>query len=216
MADKVAGSDARCVPAATSTTRRGCETEPAKSEPGKGSTTGSPASTLAAIIGYRPDPCGSPDVVLLCRRAVRRPASPSGARASCPRPLARARPSRVRSEIRSRSTSANSAMSVVMTFVWMSRLPSRRMFSFERHEGDAGLDERVEDGHDLRRRFRRFLQQRHVSVQTEQMHPAVDTAGDVPRDDLHGSGSQVTEGVLSDAGRFFLHRPTPRSARSRS
>ena len=85
----------------------------------------------------------------------------------------------------------------------------------ERHEGDAGLDERVEDGHDLRRRFRRFLQQRHVSVQTEQMHPAVDTAGDVPRDDLHGSGSQVTEGVLSDAGRFFLHRPTPRSARSR-
>ena len=64
-----------------------------------------------------------------CRRAVRRPASPSGARASGPEDLPRARPSGVRSEIRSRSTSVNSAKSVVMTFVWMSRLPSTWMFS---------------------------------------------------------------------------------------
>ena len=36
-----------------------------------------------------------------------------------------------------------------MTFVWMSRLPSTRMFLLERHDGDAGLGEGVEDGHDL-------------------------------------------------------------------
>ena len=55
----------------------------------------------------------------------------------------------MRSEIRSRSTSANSAKSVVMTFVWMSRLPSTRMFALSCYEGDASLREGVEDGHDL-------------------------------------------------------------------
>ena len=70
-----------------------------------------------------------------------------------PAALARARPSRVRSEIRSRSTSANSANRVVMTFVWMSRLPSTRMFSFRGHEGDARLGEGVEHGDDLTQRL---------------------------------------------------------------
>ena len=53
--------------------------------------------------------------------------------------LARARPSRVRSEMRSRSTSANSAKSVVMTLVWMSRLPSTRMFSFSATKATPAL-----------------------------------------------------------------------------
>ena len=33
--------------------------------------------------------------------------------------------------------------------VWMSRLPSTRMFSFKGHEGDARLREGVEHGDDL-------------------------------------------------------------------
>ena len=41
----------------------------------------------------------------------------------------------MRSEIRSRSTSANSAKSVVMTLVWMSGLPSTRMFSRTSNRG---------------------------------------------------------------------------------
>ena len=71
----------------------------------------------------------APDVVLLAvesrdaQRALRAPSFR-------PEALALARPSRVRSEIRSRSTSANSAKRVVMTLVWMSRWPSMRMFSF--------------------------------------------------------------------------------------
>ena len=48
-----------------------------------------------------------------------------------PEALARARPSRVRSEMRSRFTSANSASKVVMSFVWMSCLPSTRRPSRE-------------------------------------------------------------------------------------
>ena len=39
-----------------------------------------------------------------------------------------------------------------MTFDWMSRLPSTRMFLLQRHEGDTGLGECVEDGHDLTQR----------------------------------------------------------------
>ena len=56
-----------------------------------------------------------------------------------PEALALARPSRVRSEISSRSTAANSANSVVMTLVWMSRLPSTRMFSFSATKATPAL-----------------------------------------------------------------------------
>ena len=64
-----------------------------------------------------------------------------------------ARPSRgALGESRSRSTSANSAKSVVTTFVWMLLLPSTWMFSFERREGAAGLGGGVEDGDDLTQR----------------------------------------------------------------
>ena len=81
------------------------------------------------------------------------PSEPFGRPSFWPEGLARARPSRVRSEIRSRSTSANSAKSVVMTLVWMSCLPSFDAdVLLERHEGDAGLGEGVEDGDDLTRR----------------------------------------------------------------
>ena len=58
----------------------------------------------------------------------------------------------MRSEIRTRSTSANSAKSVVMTFVWMSRSPSTRMFSFSATKATPGLGESVEDRHDLTQR----------------------------------------------------------------
>ena len=36
-----------------------------------------------------------------------------------------------------------------MTLVWMSRLPSTRMFSLSATRADAGLGEGVENGHDL-------------------------------------------------------------------
>ena len=58
------------------------------------------------------------------------PNEPFGRPSFRPEDLALARPSGVRSEIKSRSTSANNAKSVVMTLVWMSRWPSTRMFSF--------------------------------------------------------------------------------------
>ena len=45
----------------------------------------------------------------------------------------------MRSEIGSRSTSANSAKSVVMTFDWMSRLLSTRMFSFSATKATPAL-----------------------------------------------------------------------------
>ena len=55
-------------------------------------------------------------------------------------------------EIRSRSTSANNANSVVMTLVWMSRLPLTRMFSFSATKAMPALGEGVEDGDDLTQR----------------------------------------------------------------
>ena len=67
------------------------------------------------------------------------PSEPFGRPSFRPEALARARPSRMRSEIRSRSTSANSANNVVMTFVWMSRLPSTRMFSFSATKATPAL-----------------------------------------------------------------------------
>ena len=82
------------------------------------------------------------------------PSAPFGRPSCLPEALARARPSRVRSEIRSRSTSANSAQSVGRTVVWMSRVPSTRMCSVSatRKEGDVGRGEGVEDGDDLPQR----------------------------------------------------------------
>ena len=74
------------------------------------------------------------------------PSDPFGRPSVLPEALAFARPSRVRSEIRSHSTSANSANSVVMTLVWISRLPSTRMFSLIGDERDARLCEAVKDG----------------------------------------------------------------------
>ena len=80
------------------------------------------------------------------------PNEPFGRPSFRPEALAWARPSRVRSEIRSRSTSANNANRVVMTLVWMSRLPSTADVLLHRHEGDACLGEGVEDGDDLTQR----------------------------------------------------------------
>ena len=68
------------------------------------------------------------------------PSEPFGRPIFLPEDLAFARPSRVRPEIRSRSTSANSAKSVVMTLVWMSRLPSTRMFSLSATEDIGDCD----------------------------------------------------------------------------
>ena len=76
------------------------------------------------------------------------PNEPFGRPSFWPEALALARPSRVRSEIRSRSTSANSAKRVVMTLVWMSRWPSMRMFSFIATKATPS----VEDGDDLTQR----------------------------------------------------------------
>ena len=56
----------------------------------------------------------------------------------------------MRSEIRSRSTSANSAKSVVMTLVWDVALALDADVLLQRHEGDAGLGEGVEDGDNCR------------------------------------------------------------------
>ena len=80
------------------------------------------------------------------------PSEPFGRPSFRPEDLARARPSRVRSEIRSRSTSANSAKSVVMTFGLDVALAVDADVLLERHEGDPGLGDGVEDGHDLTQR----------------------------------------------------------------
>ena len=68
------------------------------------------------------------------------------------RPEALARPSRVRSEIRSRSTSVNSAKRVVKTFGLDVALALDADVILDRHEGDAGLGKGVEDGDDLTQR----------------------------------------------------------------
>ena len=74
-----------------------------------------------------------------CRRAVKTPREPFRAAEPPARGLGPGKASRVRSEIRSRSTSANSAKSVVMTFVWMLLLPSTRMFSLSATKATPAL-----------------------------------------------------------------------------
>ena len=80
------------------------------------------------------------------------PSEPFGRPSFRPEALARARPSRVRSEIRSRSTSANSAKSVVNDLRLDVALALDPDVLLERHEGDPSLGEGVEDGHDLTQR----------------------------------------------------------------
>ena len=74
-----------------------------------------------------------------CRRAVKTPREPFRAAEPPARGPGPGKASRVRSEIRSRSTSANSAKSVVMTFVWMLLLPSTRMFSLSATKATPAL-----------------------------------------------------------------------------